>query len=138
MLQVAPASHKLSLCRDAQFFEALCERVEERELLVDTFLEHDLAVLGDCDDYFLFLELCRAILCALLRDESVVGNAAATPHPRLLGVGKAGHKHGAYPPSSVLPYEGMGLLAAPLAYLHSSRAASFYMLRAMYCRCAAG
>ena len=108
--------------------EALSLRVEERELLTDALTDADLRRLADSDDFFLFHDACRAVTLSLSRDASVVQHAAATPHPRLVGVGKGGHKHGAYPPSGVLPFEGMCALAAPLAYVYGDRAAMFHCL----------
>eukprot|EP00198_Chlamydomonas_reinhardtii_P004575 XP_001693911.1 predicted protein [Chlamydomonas reinhardtii] len=39
-----------------------------------------------------------------------------------------------WPPSGVLPYRGLCLLAAPLCYLYDRPAASYRLLRALYCR----
>ncbi|GFR49576.1 hypothetical protein Agub_g11625, partial [Astrephomene gubernaculifera] len=39
-----------------------------------------------------------------------------------------------YPPSGVLPYRGLSLLAAPLCYLYDNPASSYRLFRAMYCR----
>lgn len=43
-----------------------------------------------------------------------------------------------WPPSGVLPYRGLCLLAAPLCYLYDRPAASYRLLRALYCRCEYG
>jgi hypothetical protein len=39
-----------------------------------------------------------------------------------------------YPPSGVLPYHGLALLAAPLCYLYRHPAGVYHMFRALYCR----
>ena len=129
--------HKPRPCRHAHRFEALCDCVEERELLTDALLDTALARLADCDDYFLFVEAYRACLLPLSRDATVAAHAAAPPHPRLVGVGKGGHRHGAYPPSGCLPSEALPPLVAPLAYLFPEPAGMFRCMRALYCRCAA-
>jgi hypothetical protein len=125
-----------SCCRHERYFEELCSSVEQRELLTDVLVDSAISRIADSDEYFLFAELYRMCVLALSRDASVATNSAVPVHPRLVGIGKGGHKHGAYPPSGVLPCESMPLLAAPLAYLYKQPAAMFRCLRALFCRCA--
>eukprot|EP00892_Ulva_mutabilis_P004903 jgi/Ulvmu1/2785/UM140_0015.1 len=117
-----------------EHFEALCERVEERRLLVDSATVAAVGALTDADDFFLFAEPLRAAALAFSRDPSTAALAAAPPHPRLVGLGRGGHRHGLYPPGGVLPHTGAVALSAPLAYLFPTAAGIMLCHRALYCR----
>lgn len=121
-------------CRSVEHFEALCERVEERRLLVDGAVAADIAALSDAEDFFLFAEPLRAAALAFSRDPSAAAHAAAPPHPRLVGLGRGGQRHGLYPPGGVLPHSGAAALLAPLPYLFPTAAGVMLCHRALYCR----
>lgn len=121
-------------CRSVEHFEALCERVEERRLLVDGAVASGIAALSDAEDFFLFAEPLRAAALAFSRDPSAAAHAAAAPHPRLVGLGRGGQRHGLYPPAGVLPHGGAAALLAPLPYLFPTAASVMLCHRALYCR----
>jgi hypothetical protein len=86
---------------------------------------------------------CRAVLLAFSRDSSVATQAASQPHPALTaqttsaaGAAAAGAQQPqrAYPPSGVLPFQGLSAYLAPLCYLYDSPAATYPVWHAMYCQ----
>jgi hypothetical protein len=122
------------MCRDTEYFEELCTRVEHRELLSDLLIDQGVAALANTDEFFLFTAPIRTAALALSRDTSAATAAAVHPHPRLVGLGRGGARHGAYPPGGALPGESAVALMAPLAYLHNSPQAIFATGRALHCR----
>lgn len=78
----------------------------------------------------------RAELLAFSRDASVMQQAAAKPDP-VLTAGAAPQPRQplrAYPPSGVLPFQGLSAYLAPLCYLYSSPAMMYPVWHAMYCQ----
>jgi hypothetical protein len=116
----------------------LCEAVESRQLLTDALISHSVATLANSDDYFIFTESIRSALLAFSRDASVAANSAIPAHPRLIGLGKGGQRHGLYPPCGVLPASWMSLMVAPLSYVFGNAEGVFYCTRALHCRSAIG
>lgn len=90
--------------------------------------------LANSDDFFLFTETIRAATLAFSRDASVAANSAMPAHPRLIGLGKGGQRHGLYPPCGVLPPTWLSSLVAPLVYVFGDAEGVFYCTRALYCR----
>mmetsp|Transcript_13828 Transcript_13828/g.35745 ORF Transcript_13828/g.35745 Transcript_13828/m.35745 type:complete len:404 (-) Transcript_13828:224-1435(-) len=120
---------------DVSHFEALCAEVENRQLLTDYLVAADVeANIAPQEDYFLFEERIRCVLLAFTRDPAVAAMCAVPPHPQLVGMGKGGRRHGTYPPSAVLPFAGLALLAGPLCYLYAEAAQLYHAFRALYCR----
>lgn len=77
---------------------------------------------------------CRAILLALSRDPSVSRSAAVPAAPRLAAEYKGPQQLRPYPPSGILPFQGLALYLAPLCYVYEHPAAVYLVLAAMYCR----
>ncbi|KAG2433744.1 hypothetical protein HXX76_008107 [Chlamydomonas incerta] len=146
---------------DEALFERLCTQVLEQPLLLDLLVCEDVTpAVGDSGAFFLFEEAVRAMTLALLRDAAVAPRLAAPPMAPLQAAspvlaslappaaltaaaaapppagGGALHppQPPLWPPSGVLPYRGLSLLAAPLCYLYDSPASSYKLLRALYCR----
>ncbi len=127
-----PSSCDITLLQD------LCEAVERQPMLTDALASAAASTVAQHRDYFMFEEHIRCVLLALTRDPTISQADAAElscpkpateaavccdqllPHP--------------YPPSGVLPSPGLGLLAAPLCYLHEHPAAVYGLFRAMYVR----
>jgi hypothetical protein len=123
------------LCgHDDSRFEQLCEAVQARQLLTDALISHSVATLANSDDFFIFTETIRAAILAFSRDASVAANTAVPVHPRLIGLGKGGQRHGLYPPCGVLPTSWVSSIVAPLCYLFGDAEGVFYCTRALYCR----
>ena len=115
-------------------FTQLCEAVESRQLLTDALISHSVAALADSNDFFLFTETIRAATLAFSRDASVATNSAIPAHPRLIGLGKGGQRHGLYPPCGVVPPTWLSSLVAPLVYVFGDPEGIFFCTRALYCR----
>lgn len=80
---------------------------------------------------------CRAVLLAFSRDSSVATQAASPPHPVMAAQAAAAgaqQPQRAYPPSGVLPFQGLSAYLAPLCYLYDSPAATYPIWHAMYCQ----
>eukprot|EP00873_Tetraselmis_striata_P042312 jgi/Tetstr1/462576/TSEL_007562.t1 len=90
---------------DVSHFEALCAEVENRQLLTDYLVAAD-----------------------------VEANIAPrrTTFSRRHGQGRPPARH--LPPSAVLPFAGLALLAGPLCYLYEEAAQLYHAFRALYCR----
>lgn len=127
------AAGQISRCDDR--FTELCEAVESRQLLTDALISNSVAALANSDDFFLFTETIRAATLAFSRDASIATNSATPAHPRLIGLGKGGQRHGLYPPCGVLPPTWLGSLVAPLVYVFGDAEGVFFCTRALYCRC---
>ncbi|EFJ43152.1 hypothetical protein VOLCADRAFT_119175, partial [Volvox carteri f. nagariensis] len=113
-------------------FERLCTKTLEQPLLLDVVVSEDVGPLvGDSGTFFLFEEPIRGTAATLptagSSDAGGSGGSAASSskHPQHPPY---------YPPSGVLPYRGISLLAAPLCYMYDSAASSYHMFRALYCR----
>lgn len=80
--------------------------------------------------------VCRAVLLAFSRDASVMQQAAVLPHPVLSAAGASQSQQPtlAYPPSGVLPFQGLCAYLAPLCFLYGSPAAVYPVWHAMYCQ----
>jgi hypothetical protein len=87
---------------------------------------------------------CRAVLLAFSRDSTVATQAASAPNPIMTAQAPAGaeaaapgtqqQQQRAYPPSGVLPFQGLSAYLAPLCYLYDSPAATYPVWHAMYCQ----
>lgn len=78
----------------------------------------------------------RALLLAFSRDASVMQQAATPPHPVLAVASDSPTECPlpAYPPSGVLPFQGLSAYLAPLCFLYNSPAAVYPVWHAMYCQ----
>lgn len=77
---------------------------------------------------------CRAVLLAFSRDPSSSINAVVPATPRLTAEVRDGKQLRPYPPSGILPFQGMASYLAPLCYLYQQPAAVYRMFKAMYGR----
>jgi hypothetical protein len=78
---------------------------------------------------------CRAVLLAFSRDASVMHQAVIPPHPVLAASSQLQSQRPllAYPPSGVLPFQGLSAYLAPLCFVYNSPAAVYPVWHAMYC-----
>lgn len=76
----------------------------------------------------------RAVLLAFSRDTSISGAAAVPPAPLLTATAKDGRQLHPYPPSGVLPFQGLACYLAPLCHCLQHPAAVYRLFRALYCR----
>eukprot|EP00877_Chromochloris_zofingiensis_P003595 jgi/Chrzof1/13236/Cz07g25210.t1 len=120
--------------RDEDVLEVLCEGVEQQRLLLDALICSDVNRMVDSENYFVFEESLRAIMLAFSRDASIGKACAVQPAPRLAAETKDGKLIRPYPPSGLLPYNGLAAYAAPLCYLYDHPAAVYRIFSALYCR----
>lgn len=74
------------------------------------------------------------MLLAFSRDASASTSAAVTAAPRLAAEAAGGKQLRPYPPSGILPFQGMASYLAPLCYLYEQPAAAYRVFAAMYGR----
>ncbi|GMH35762.1 hypothetical protein BSKO_03630 [Bryopsis sp. KO-2023] len=117
---------------DHQYFESLCESVEEQEMLTDLLIEHDLQVLSGSQHFFPFEETLRSVLLAFSRDPAI-GQCSSIPSVHFINAG-TDETDMQYPPSGVLPFKGLIMLAAPLCMVYDDPTDVFVVFRSMYCR----
>jgi hypothetical protein len=126
-------------------FDALCDDVRRRSLLVDALFARDVAETCDHATYFPFAESLRAVALAFSRDARVpdlcVGSGRCAPHPMLDGVARDGTKRrdggrggSTYPPCGVLPFDGFASFLAPLAFIYAHPAELLDVFERMYAR----
>ncbi|WIA13365.1 hypothetical protein OEZ85_006945 [Tetradesmus obliquus] len=120
--------------RDRQVLQLLCESVEQQVLLTDLLVCADVQRMADSEHYFVFEEAMRAMLLAFSRDASASINASVPAAPRLAAEAAGNKQLRPYPPSGILPFQGMASYLAPLCYLYEQPAAAFRVFAAMYGR----
>ena len=87
------------------------------------------------DKFFPFDETTEQVLLAFLRDNHVATNCAVDL-PEIIAQGAdTTHPKIRYPPSGVIPFEGISLLCAPLCYVYPDVVDVYFVWRDMYERC---
>lgn len=118
----------------------LLTRAAAQALLVDVLTCADTQQMADSAHFFVFQDAMHAILLAFSRDQSVSGSCAAQPHTVMAAGGTPAADHPQhqqqqlYPPSGVLPFQGLAAYLAPLLFLYGSPAATYPVWHAMYCQ----
>ncbi|WIA33511.1 hypothetical protein OEZ86_006636 [Tetradesmus obliquus] len=107
---------------------------EQQVLLTDLLVCADVQRIADSEHYFVFEEAMRAMLLAFSRDASASTSAAVPAAPRLAAEAAGGKQLRPYPPSGILPFQGMASYLAPLCYLYEQPAAAYRVFAAMYGR----
>jgi len=146
----AAGAGRQSTVRDRQdaYFRALARQATRGRLLVDHLAALDCATSVRChEDYFVYEPVCRAALACLSRDGWVRERCRARIHPDVRldvavadlvlapdGARPTTDALPAYPPSGVVPFRGLALLAAPLCYLYDDPADVYFAFRALYVR----
>lgn len=86
-------------------------------------IEYDLRILSGSQHFFPFEEVLRSVLLAFSRDPAI-GSNCSIPSENYIPIGTLeGDVH--YPPSRVLPFKGLVLLAAPLCMIYNDPADVF-------------
>ena len=109
-------------------FKHLHEKRQMSKLLVEGLVIGDINAVLDCEHYFPFEDILRAVLAAFMLDSKAQHLCQLDDRykPKVYGAGKSGRSHGIYPPCGVLPFRGMAWYVAPLSFLFGAQHAASY------------
>eukprot|EP01060_Flectonema_neradi_P018591 TRINITY_DN2545_c1_g1_i3.p1 TRINITY_DN2545_c1_g1~~TRINITY_DN2545_c1_g1_i3.p1 ORF type:complete len:507 (+),score=60.67 TRINITY_DN2545_c1_g1_i3:223-1743(+) len=115
--------------------EALQQDVLKVELLTDDVLRKDIRECADDEKYFVFDDALEKVLLPLSRDVYCTPYATkAVDAIKGFGRGSPNEVLPAYPPSGIIPADGLARLCAPLCFIFTNLVDVYFVLRAMYCR----
>jgi len=115
------------------YFESIAKDIRRREFIIDYIVHNDVKKTVDDENYFVFEDVIDQVMIAFSRDPYVAQNMEHAP-TFIYGIDEFGkaEKEEVYPPSGVIPFEGLSLLAAPICYLTNDTIEAFYLWRNMY------
>eukprot|EP01059_Diplonema_ambulator_P002537 TRINITY_DN12161_c0_g1_i1.p1 TRINITY_DN12161_c0_g1~~TRINITY_DN12161_c0_g1_i1.p1 ORF type:complete len:540 (+),score=219.12 TRINITY_DN12161_c0_g1_i1:51-1670(+) len=115
------------------YYQSLQQDVIKVELLLDDIVKWDIRECANDDKYFVFDEMMERVLLPLLRDPYCKQFMdRAVEGIRGLDGGQQGILD--YPPSGIIPYQGLAALCAPLCFIFTDVSEVYFMFRAMFCR----
>jgi hypothetical protein len=134
--------------QDRSYFELLTRQAAEWTYLTDDMYLLDLQQTIDSSDYFVFQDHLENVLMAFTRDTHITVHAmqvngavhcslpGATrtlevPQPDITSAEEAESR---VPPNGVLPFSGLVMYMAPLAYLYADPIELYYVFRELYAR----
>ncbi|OWZ20286.1 hypothetical protein PHMEG_0005325 [Phytophthora megakarya] len=132
--------------QDRSYFEHLKKQAAQWTYLTDDMYLLDLQQTIDSSDYFVFQDHLESVLMAFTRDTYVKGHAmqvngvvnCSLPGeglPSASGLGSGDDTATSrVPPNGVLPFNGIVMYLAPLAYLYADPVEIYYVFRELYTR----
>ncbi|GMF26587.1 unnamed protein product [Phytophthora fragariaefolia] len=130
--------------QDRSYFEHLKGQVARWTYLTDDMYLLDLQQTIDSSDYFVFQDHLESVLMAFTRDTYVKVRALqvnGTVHCSLPGPPSEIQPNASdddgdsrVPPNGVLPFSGLVMYMAPLAYLYADPAEIYFVFRELYAR----
>eukprot|EP00761_Pharyngomonas_kirbyi_P009304 gb/GECH01009320.1/.p1 GENE.gb/GECH01009320.1/~~gb/GECH01009320.1/.p1 ORF type:complete len:590 (+),score=124.72 gb/GECH01009320.1/:1-1770(+) len=102
-------------------------------LLTDYLVALDVRRVSDDDNYFVFEEMLEEVMLNFSRDPWIRSNVQVKP-PCILANRKDGSSAGYFPPSGVVPTQGMSMLASPLCFLYPTPEQAYFVFRSLYAR----
>ncbi|EGZ17903.1 hypothetical protein PHYSODRAFT_500558 [Phytophthora sojae] len=129
--------------QDRSHFEHLKTQAAQWTYLTDDMYLLDLQQTIDSSDYFVFQDHLESVLMAFTRDTYVKGHALqvnGTVHGSLAGTeskpDEAANEDSdsSVPPNGVLPFSGLVMYMAPLAYLYADPVELYIIFRELYAR----
>eukprot|EP00644_Phytophthora_capsici_P009605 jgi/Phyca11/549994/estExt2_Genewise1Plus.C_PHYCAscaffold_350037 len=128
--------------QDRSYFEHLTSQAKRWTYLTDDMYLLDLQQTIDSSDYFVFQDHLENVLMAFTRDTYVKGHAlqvngivtcAGTPPTSNFQPHEpADTTENRVPPNGVLPFSGLVMYMAPLAYLYADPVELYYVFRELY------
>lgn len=115
------------------YFEQLCIEVSKVQYLIDDMIANDVKRTCDDDNYFVFEETLYTVMKIFSRDPWIKENCSLAPLC-LYGIDQNGKKRTAYPPSSVIPFEGLSLMCAPLCFVFANIEEIYFVFRNFYAK----
>nr|CAG4712254.1 unnamed protein product [Naegleria fowleri] len=118
-----------------EYFEILRKDVRKREFLIDHMVHNDVKRTMDDENYFVFEDVVDEMMIIFLRDPYVANNMEHPPK-FIVGLDEVGiaQNEEVYPPSGVIPFEGLSMLAAPVCYLSNDIMEVYFLWRNLYTR----
>ncbi|KAG2373858.1 hypothetical protein C9374_011743 [Naegleria lovaniensis] len=118
-----------------EYFELLRKDVRKREFLIDHMVHNDVKRTMDDENYFVFEDVADEMMIIFSRDPYVANNMEHPPK-FIVGLDDAGisQNEEVYPPSGVIPFEGLSMLAAPVCYLSNDTMEVYFLWRNLYTR----
>ncbi|KAE8896971.1 hypothetical protein PF005_g12383 [Phytophthora fragariae] len=133
--------------QDRSYFEHLKRQAAQWTYLTDDMYLLDLQQTIDSSDYFVFQDHLESVLIAFTRDTYVKSHALqvnGAVHCSLAGPGAppsefqpdetVNDTDSSVPPNGVLPFSGLVMYMAPLAYLYSDPVEIYFVFRELYAR----
>ena len=120
---------------DISYFELLKKDVRRREFLIDHMVHNDVKKTVDDENFFVFEDVIDEMMIVFSRDPQVAENMEHPPK-FVNGVDEITLVDSCevYPPSGVIPFEGLSTLAAPICYLTNDTKEAFFLWRNLYTR----
>lgn len=133
--------------QDRSYYNDLQKQVTQWTYLTDEMYLLDLQQTIDSSDHFVFRDHLESVLMSFTRDTFVLNQAVqvngyvtcshllnAKPLPKFsLEPGKS-TSESKVPPNGVLPFRGLAMYIAPLAYLYADPIEIYYVFRELYIR----
>eukprot|EP01063_Lacrimia_lanifica_P001943 TRINITY_DN11004_c0_g1_i1.p1 TRINITY_DN11004_c0_g1~~TRINITY_DN11004_c0_g1_i1.p1 ORF type:complete len:568 (+),score=238.93 TRINITY_DN11004_c0_g1_i1:163-1866(+) len=129
----AASDHTTKDKREA-YLHLLQHDVLKVELLVDDVIRMDLRECSNDDKYFVFDDTLEKVLLPLVHDAYCRPYMEAAMAPFAGLDSKGTDVLNAYPPSGIIPFEGLAALCAPLCFLYTDIVDVFFTFRAMFCK----
>ncbi len=123
--------HVQSCPKEKLYFETLLKESTKMQYLVDDMIVNDVKRTCDDDNFFVFEENLMWCMRAFSRDPWIKENCTLAP-VSLYGLDINGNKVSEYPPSGVIPFEGLSLMCAPITFLYSNPEDVYFVFRNMY------
>eukprot|EP01028_Stygiella_incarcerata_P008123 TRINITY_DN34607_c0_g1_i1.p1 TRINITY_DN34607_c0_g1~~TRINITY_DN34607_c0_g1_i1.p1 ORF type:complete len:601 (-),score=175.66 TRINITY_DN34607_c0_g1_i1:7-1716(-) len=118
---------------DKLHFESLTDEVQGMEYLVDDLVRMDIFEVVNDDTFFLFDEVLERVLLPLERDPYLHANMRFQGI-EIVGTTNVGTDTGAYPPSTLIPFQGLALIVAPLCFVYGDIVDVYYVFREFFCK----
>jgi hypothetical protein len=118
---------------DKLHFESLTDEVQGMEYLVDDLIRMDIFEVVNDDTFFLFDEVLERVLLPLERDPYLHGNMRFQG-VEIVGTTKTGTDTGTYPQSTLIPFQGLARIVAPLCFVCGDIVDVYYVFREFFCK----
>lgn len=114
-------------------FESLVHATISTQYLIDDMIHNDIKRTCDDDNYFVFEDTLQEVMKVFSRDSWIAKNCSLKPQT-LYSIDELGKTNEAYPPSGIIPFEGLSLIAAPFCFLYDDPKDVYFTFRNFYCR----
>jgi hypothetical protein len=120
--------------KEKAYYESLLKDITNRRLLVDDMVHNDVKRTSDDENYFIFEENIDMTMLTFSRDSQVYRDCAIKPIALMSVTMDNSVTNVPYPPSGVIPFEGISLLASPFCYLYNKPEEIYFVFRNFYTR----
>jgi len=122
--------------KEFHYYQTVKDRVNRVDLVSDYLVRFDVQETSDYDEFFVFSDPLLEIMLIFSRDTQIPKLCSLLPTTAVIETPNplSEDEKISIPPSTVIPYYQMSLLAAPFSFVYAGVEEMYFVWRAMYCR----